>query len=52
MRRVGWFVIFLAVPLFIQAQHFFEAGVKAGMAAWNAQTYYVSPQPNLHAGME
>ena len=36
----------------VNAQHSFEAGLRGGLADWNAKTYYVAPQPNLHAGIE
>ena len=52
MRKTCWFIVFLIMPMLMQAQHYFEAGVKAGVAAWNAQTNYISPQPNMHAGIE
>jgi len=34
------------------AQHFFEFGLRGGLADWKARTHYVSPQPGLHAGVE
>lgn len=51
MRRRLLF-IFLLVPWFAFAQHYFQAGLRGGVTAWRARTHYVAAQPNLHAGLE
>ena len=51
MRKVCCILILL-VPLMMKAQHYFQAGLRGGVAAWRAGTHYVSTQPNLHAGIE
>ena len=50
MRKV-WILLVL-LPLAVHGEHVFEAGVRLGAAAWNAQTTYVSAQPGMHAGLE
>lgn len=52
MRRVVWFISLLCMPFMANAQHFFELGIRGGMAGWNARTYYVNAVPNLHVGLE
>ena len=34
------------------AEHLFEAGLRAGMASYAAQCLYVSPAPDVHAGLQ
>ena len=34
------------------AEHLFEAGLRAGMASYSAQCLYVSPAPDVHAGVQ
>ena len=52
MRKVVWIIVFLLGTLMVNAQHYFSAGLRGGVATWDALTNYVSPRPNLHAGLE
>lgn len=41
----------MLVSLPLCAEHLFEAGVRAGVSAYDALCTYVSPQPDIHAGL-
>ena len=52
MKRFELTVFFLLLSLVTHAEHLFEVGVRAGMAGYHAQCYYVSPVQGLHGGMQ
>ena len=52
MKRFIIFILTLFVWLGLYAEHLFEAGLRMGMADFIAQTTYVSPMPDLHAGLQ
>ena len=52
MRRLVPIVLLLPLCVVLHAEHLFEAGLRAGMAGYSAQCSYVSPVPDLHAGMQ
>lgn len=52
MIRSRIVIIALLLSAAIQAQHYMEVGLKAGLAGWSGHTNYVQPMPDLHAGLD
>lgn len=50
MKHLKLILVFLFTSLVAQAEHLFEAGIRAGMAHYDAQCHYVAPIPNWHVG--
>ena len=45
-------LLFLLVSLAARAEHLFEAGIRGGMASYDAQCHYVSSVPGIHGGIQ
>ena len=56
MKHIAMKMMFLLPFIFhfhpSSAEHLFEVGLRAGAASYGGQYYYVSPVPNLHAGLQ
>jgi hypothetical protein len=50
MKHNRFILLFLSLSLVAHAEHLFEAGVRAGMAGYDARCNYVLSVTNLHAG--
>lgn len=51
MIVAGLVILLLVMPLQADAEHLFEAGVRAGIAGYNAQCTYVEPLTGWQAGI-
>ena len=52
---MNYFAVLLSLsllPLTAAAEHLFEVGFRSGLAGFDAQCRYVSPMPDLHAGLQ
>ena len=51
MRKRVLLTVFLLLPMLMRAEHLFEAGAKFGLSGYDAQCTYVTPKPDIHAGL-
>jgi len=52
MKHYALLLMFSFFPLTLFADHLFEAGLRAGMAGYDAQCHYVLPVRGFHGGMQ
>ena len=52
VKRFKLILFFLLMSFVAHAEHLFEAGLRAGMAGYDAQCHYVSPVQGGHGGMQ
>lgn len=52
MKHIVVFLLLSVLPLTVSAEHLFEVGLRTGLSGFDAQCRYVSPMPDLHAGLQ
>lgn len=52
MKHIVVCLLLSVLPLTVSAEHLFEVGLRTGLSGFDAQCRYVSPVPDLHAGLQ
>lgn len=52
MKHIVVFLLLSVLPLTVSAEHLFEVGLRTGLSGFDAQCRYVSPMPDLYAGLQ